>query len=139
MAEHGPTHPTRYCRQCQYVLDGLTENRCPECGTTFEPGDPSTYWRTPQGPRSLVDRTAAAWRDCLASAACLAAMLVLWLLHGLLPQGRVLRVIAAVLLVPFALGFAVSGFREKGNPRSRLACLLMMGLVLLVVSVILAF
>ncbi len=24
--------PTMYCRKCRYVLDGLTEHRCPECG-----------------------------------------------------------------------------------------------------------
>ncbi len=32
-----------YCRRCGYVLDGRPENRCPECGTGFDPTDPGTY------------------------------------------------------------------------------------------------
>jgi hypothetical protein len=28
--------PRWVCRQCGYLLVGLTENRCPECGTPFE-------------------------------------------------------------------------------------------------------
>ena len=28
----------RTCLQCGYDLRGLTESRCPECGTPFEPG-----------------------------------------------------------------------------------------------------
>jgi hypothetical protein len=27
------------CRQCGYDLTGLTENRCPECGRTFDPAE----------------------------------------------------------------------------------------------------
>jgi hypothetical protein len=30
------------CRVCGYSLKGLTERRCPECGTTFDPDDPRT-------------------------------------------------------------------------------------------------
>ena len=26
------TNPTMYCRTCWYVLDGLEDDRCPECG-----------------------------------------------------------------------------------------------------------
>ncbi|UCG32750.1 MAG: hypothetical protein JSU68_13920 [Phycisphaerales bacterium] len=37
-----------YCRRCHYNLYGLPENRCPECGTPFDPDDDTTYW--PQRP-----------------------------------------------------------------------------------------
>ncbi len=30
------------CRECGYLLRGLTEPRCPECGRPFDPEDPST-------------------------------------------------------------------------------------------------
>jgi hypothetical protein len=42
------TQPSRFCRQCGYALTGLSENRCPECGRAFEPGDPRTYLHQPR-------------------------------------------------------------------------------------------
>lgn len=32
-----------YCRSCEYDLAGLKEGCCPECGTPFDPSDPSSY------------------------------------------------------------------------------------------------
>jgi hypothetical protein len=34
-----------FCKQCQYDLRELPENRCPECGQPFNPDDPATYHR----------------------------------------------------------------------------------------------
>ena len=34
---------TMYCRGCEYILDGLDRNRCPECGRTFDPDDLATF------------------------------------------------------------------------------------------------
>lgn len=31
------------CLGCDYILDHLTEPRCPECGRGFDPLDPGTY------------------------------------------------------------------------------------------------
>ena len=31
--------PPGRCRQCGYILYGLPSNRCPECGTTFDPAE----------------------------------------------------------------------------------------------------
>ncbi|MEW6251117.1 MAG: hypothetical protein AB1716_10755 [Planctomycetota bacterium] len=36
------------CLGCGYILDGLPEPRCPECGRWFDPGNPDTYG--PTGP-----------------------------------------------------------------------------------------
>lgn len=35
-----------FCSRCQYPLRGLTRDTCPECGTSFDRTDPSTYVRT---------------------------------------------------------------------------------------------
>jgi hypothetical protein len=32
-----------FCQGCNYVLRGLKDNRCPECGRPFDPADPSTF------------------------------------------------------------------------------------------------
>ena len=31
------------CLGCDYLLYGLSENRCPECGRPFDPSDPHTF------------------------------------------------------------------------------------------------
>lgn len=31
------------CKTCHYPLAKLREHRCPECGRTFDPGDPKTF------------------------------------------------------------------------------------------------
>jgi hypothetical protein len=31
------------CLDCGYILDGLPENRCPECGKPFDPNDARTF------------------------------------------------------------------------------------------------
>ncbi len=35
--------PLQYCRDCEYPLCGLDQNRCPECGLPFDPLDPKTF------------------------------------------------------------------------------------------------
>jgi hypothetical protein len=40
-----------FCRKCEYNLQG-NEGTCPECGTTFDPGDAHSY----------LHRRASAWR-----------------------------------------------------------------------------
>ncbi|MDM8005830.1 MAG: hypothetical protein QUV05_06730 [Phycisphaerae bacterium] len=44
MLEFPPlTKATMYCRGCWYALDGVAEDRCPECGRPFNPADRRTY------------------------------------------------------------------------------------------------
>ena len=38
--------PTMFCRDCGYILDGLPEHRCPECGGPFDPRSPTTFRST---------------------------------------------------------------------------------------------
>ena len=40
--------PSRYCRRCSYVLDGLESKKCPECGRAFNPDNTRTYRRKPR-------------------------------------------------------------------------------------------
>jgi len=60
-----PEPGQRLCIECGYVLDHLTEPRCPECGRAFDFANPSTFRvassRRPM-PRSLA---AIAWLHCL--------------------------------------------------------------------------
>ena len=49
MTASGPTKPSMYCRHCGYVLDGLGNARCPECGCGFDADNPRSYRKTPRG------------------------------------------------------------------------------------------
>ena len=35
--------PKMFCLRCLYILDGLTGDRCPECGRGFDPSNPRTF------------------------------------------------------------------------------------------------
>lgn len=39
-----PHRASRFCRACLYPLDGLDRQRCPECGTIFDPADEGTFF-----------------------------------------------------------------------------------------------
>jgi len=54
-----PTTPM-YCRKCYYDLQNLSELRCPECGTAFDPLDIHTYLLdVPNATRRTVERVFA--------------------------------------------------------------------------------
>jgi hypothetical protein len=42
------------CLGCGYILDGLPENRCPECGRRFDPSDLRTYLLKTYSGRPLL-------------------------------------------------------------------------------------
>jgi hypothetical protein len=46
-----PSDPTKWCKTCGYVLDGLSENRCPECGRGFDPANRRTFRGKPPASR----------------------------------------------------------------------------------------
>lgn len=41
--ENNPKNATKHCLTCGYVLDGLVDARCPECGRGFSLLDARTY------------------------------------------------------------------------------------------------
>lgn len=43
----GASLPPMRCKRCFYILDHLDSHICPECGSAFDPLDPSTYTRRP--------------------------------------------------------------------------------------------
>jgi hypothetical protein len=107
--------PTRYCRKCLYVLDGLPENRCPECGRPFDPDSPDTYSTSPRASyRQVIARRAA---DPIVMVPALLALSLMPLIGLLvLPvmllsaaanvrRGRWAHALAIVALSPFALCF----------------------------------
>ena len=58
----------KYCLTCFYDLRGLTQNRCPECGRSFDPDRPMTFSRQPHPTpvRDLVQRVGKALEQALA-------------------------------------------------------------------------
>lgn len=67
MSQSRIDEPTMYCRECSYVLDALPENRCPECGKSFDPQNPGTFRRAAVVPRRLtiiIAMYVTAWLLC---------------------------------------------------------------------------
>jgi rRNA maturation protein Nop10 len=60
-------HPMRRCVNCDYALEYLSVNRCPECGREFDFTRPETYSPTSIHP------TSGTW-------ACLALAVMTWLI-----------------------------------------------------------
>ncbi len=82
------------CLGCGYNLRGLPENRCPECGRTFDPDDPQSYVSKLRSGRVYL---AAAIGGLAAMAIPLAA--------AKLGDLEVIRSSAALLLLaPFMVG-----------------------------------
>ena len=94
------------CLGCGYILDGLPEPRCPECGRGFDPDDASTYAR----PLEVCSG-----RTCVTTALAVMGVVVLLLVAGVTlidrPVARaILEVLGAFVLVAclFADGLVVT-------------------------------
>jgi hypothetical protein len=65
------------CLGCAYLLRGLADHRCPECGRAFDPGDPRTmYVGLPMGPWAM--RLFRPTGRSTAALGCVAAAAILW-------------------------------------------------------------
>jgi hypothetical protein len=95
-------HPPR-CSRCQYVLTGLPEPRCPECGQEFDPDDPATYRTKPPF---------VFWRFWFPPLVMTGVACALWAL--LLRSSGV--GFATTLVVPFALGGLI-GYGSRSSVR----------------------
>jgi hypothetical protein len=121
-----------YCRGCRYPLRGLDKPRCPECGQSFDPNDPTTFL--------TLAMMRWAWQP-IAAAVCL-ALLVLSpvLIYG---GGRLLGLdrgfvwamhfIQEVILGGACGVLAVMGMK-RGSEKSRsLAAMVLFGLTIVFV------
>ena len=69
------TDRQKRCLSCSYLLVGLPENRCPECGRTFDPSDPTTFCWADERRNKL-------WLVFAMYGLALAVDLVLWYCWG---------------------------------------------------------
>jgi CHASE2 domain-containing sensor protein len=98
-----------YCRQCLYVLDGLPENRCPECGNVFDPADPRSFRKHPSYP---APRASLASIACAFSAPLLLIITILQVWPPLVGLALVLPISGAALILA-ALGIVRSHGRNS--------------------------
>ena len=101
MTEVGTYSPR--CLDCGYVLSGLTEHRCPECGRTFDPDDPNSYSMRPLFVR---------WRFWLPGFALAVGAGSVLYLAILATAGWG---VALTLVAPFCIG-AIVGFGCRAKP-----------------------
>jgi hypothetical protein len=98
--------PSLYCRQCGYQLAGLSENRCPECGQTFDPNNSETFALTPDYWRQ--HRWLPAVLASLVVAVVLAAMAISIFLPGRMVE--LVWAVSFVLWIGFQAGILVFEF-----------------------------
>jgi hypothetical protein len=132
--------PTMYCLGCGYVLDGLPQPRCPECGREFDRHNARTFSNGVRRPGTLrraaascVFWLAGAWALFLLGltvygslfAAVLAAVVAVW-------RKKHALMVAALLLNPFSIGFLrgalsfIAGdgrLHSYGTPRTESQCI----------------
>lgn len=107
------------CRDCRYILNQLPipqklpEPRCPECGRSFDPNDPVTYW-------SHMDEERRSGIIILAIASTsMILVVVLWfmIIAGLFPQSlyqhnNVILVSTAILSLIVEIVGSILAFRK---------------------------
>ncbi len=74
------TLEVKNCLDCGYILDGLSINRCPECGRTFNIGNNKTY--ALNNPRGRPLRSGVGYL----SVACIGLIVIIWFISASEPM-----------------------------------------------------
>ncbi len=107
---------TMYCCKCGYPLDGLGDNRCPECGWVFQPEDAETYRSRPKRPR--FDARRLAWVVPLVAASVITMPVAV---IGVLGGELMIALIGAVWrYLPVALAIVLTN-RSESRPKAIVA------------------
>lgn len=116
-----PQH--KRCLGCGYILNGLPENRCPECGRSFDPDDPETYLCDQADGRKYL---AAALLGLFAMTSPLMVVSLLRLgFRGQVPSWVVVAMFAVGLLTSaVVLGRSVKRLREPAAAVTHRAALM---------------
>ena len=126
--------PTMYCRQCRYTLHGLPESRCPECGTSFDPTNPSTFHDRPDIPASHEGMTTSI--TSLRVQILLAFFFFGWgfLAAGVRPQGFEHHLIrCTTMLLSLSLCLTPVKYRWKLSVFESLICGVLIGCLVFVI------
>ena len=87
------------CRKCGYSLVRLTEPRCPECGTEFNPDDPRTMVLHNSWLADFLGKKTTIWTISPAILLCTAAVFT-HVYFSSAAISNVLMVLAVVVTVP---------------------------------------
>ncbi len=111
-----------FCIRCGYAVDGVRDNRCPECGRPFYPEFPRTYRQTPH-PRILPSPglVLAVLVSALPVAICVVGgyLLCVWLGFLFFPDSNLVPIPFLVPLWPLflLLGLLLGRFTYKAIRR----------------------
>lgn len=105
------------CLDCGYSLQGLPENRCPECGRSFDPNDPETFAGRPtSGVPALLAALGALLGLALALSGTALGIRHLRLHYaGVVIIAAIVVVIGCVILGSWAVGV---GLKAIERPRA---------------------
>jgi hypothetical protein len=107
-----------WCKGCGYALDGLEEERCPECGRGFDPSDARTYRASPPKTPLEAGCLVAFFVFFAAIVVGLPVTLMILSCQGSTVAPRIAGTLYALLLLTvtiFGMGLLVMRFRNPSG------------------------